>query len=89
MFNRTNLIIGAIYALSASVTVVALSDLVRCVYNEDRIAKKHGRAAAHSAMEYLQGIYQKRAHETIDLIHDSGISPEIEDKLIDLLDCPL
>lgn len=90
MFNRTNMIVGSIYALSIAVGCVAVYDVVKIADRmADRTANKDCRKAIASAMEYLQDIYQGRVHTTLDLLDSSGVPEETKEEIRDLLDCPL
>ena len=90
MFNRTDMIIGSLYSISVATGGIIMLEIFKLVDRaEDRAAKKDCRKAIASAMEYLQDIYQNRAHTTLDLLESSDISEETKEEIRDLLDCPL
>lgn len=89
MFNQTNLIIGAIYSVSAVAGGLIVLGVYKLTQNEYRIERKAAQKAIASTDNYLQGEYRKRVNQTLELIEDSGVQPEIAEKLLDLLDCPL
>ena len=89
MFNQTNLIIGSIYAISVAVGGICALGIIKITNNEDRTAREAGKKASASAMEYLQGIYRERVKMTLEMLESSDVSPETEDEIRHLIDCPL
>ena len=89
MFNKTNFIIGSIYATSIATGALVMLGVLKLVHDDDRIARKAARKATASMDNYLQAIYRVRAQETLDLVYSSDASSELKDKIRDLLDCPL
>ena len=89
MFNQTNLIIGAIYSVSAIAGGLIVLGVYKLTQNGYRIERKAAQKAIASMDAYLQGEYHNRVNQTLELLENSGVQPEIEEKLRDLLDCPL
>lgn len=89
MFNQTNLIIGAIYSVSAVAGGLIVLGVYKLTQNEYRIERKAAQKAIASMDDYIQSEYHKRVNQTLELIEDSDIQPEIAEKLLDLLNRPL
>ena len=93
MFNQTNLIIGSIYAISAAVGGICVLGIHNLVSNEDRIARDASKKAAQRAIastsDYLQSVYHKRVDQLLEILESSDVSPETEDEIRHLVDCPL
>ena len=89
MFNQTNLIIGAICAVSAVTGGLIALGVYKITQNECRLEKEVAQKAIATMDDYLQGVYHTRVNETLELLENSGIQNETADKLRDLLDCPL
>nr|DAS39801.1 MAG TPA: hypothetical protein [Caudoviricetes sp.] len=89
MFNQTNLIIGSIYAISAVTGGIVVLGLSKLVENEDRVARNAAQKAIASTSNYLQGVYHKRVDQILELLESSDVSPETEDEIRHLVDCPL
>ena len=89
MFNQTNLIIGSFYAISAAVGGICALGIAKITHNEARTAREAGKKASASAIEYLQGVYRERVEKTLEMLESSDVSPETEDEIRHLIDCPL
>lgn len=89
MFNQTNLIVGSIYAISIALGGTIGLGIVKLVENEDRIARNAAQKAIASTSDYLQGVYHKRVDNLLELLESSDVSPETEDEIRHLVDCPL
>ena len=89
MFNQTNMIIGSIYAISIVTGGIIGLGILKLTQDEDRIAKAAGKKASASASEYLQSVYHKRVDTLLELLESSDVSPETEDEIRHLVDCPL
>lgn len=89
MFNQTNLFIGSIYAISIATGGIVGLGILKLVENEDRIARNAAQKAIASASDYLQGVYHKRVDTLLELLESSDVSPETEDEIRHLVDCPL
>ena len=89
MFNQTNMIVGSIYAISLVTGGMIGLGILKLTQDEDRIARAAGKKASASASEYLQSVYRKRVDRMFEMLESSDISPENEDEIRNLIDCPL
>ena len=89
MFNQTNLIIGAIYAISAVTGGMIGLGILKLTQDEARIQKAAAQRATRSMDDYLQGVYHKRVERMLEIIDAADISDDTADELRDLVDCPL
>ena len=89
MFNQTNMIIGAIYAISAVTGGMITLGIIKLTRNEARIENAAAKRAVRSLDDYLQGVYRKRVERVLEIIDTAGIPDDTADELRDLIDCPL
>ena len=89
MFNQTNMIIGSIYAISLVTGGIIGLGILKLTQDEDRIARNAAQKAIASTSDYLQGVYHKRVDTLLELLESSDVSPETEDEIRHLVDCPL
>ena len=89
MFNKTNLIIGAIYAVSAVTGGLIVLGVQKISQNEYRLEKKAVQKAIAATDDYLESVYRMRVNLALKQLEDSGAQTVTVDSLRDLLDCSL